>query len=100
MNDAHTDPWADLGLSPDPLPEGILEVLPSLTGDLASEGWQPGAPGHVTAETLRIDASCCREMECPECGHPGMQFHPWHLGGRYKAVAACPLLQCGCEIEC
>jgi hypothetical protein len=98
MNEFHTDPWADLGLCPDPLPPGILEVVPSLTGDLLAAGWQPGAPAHVTAVTLRIDAELCRGLECSECGHKGMQFHPWHLGARYKAVAVYGWLACSCEV--
>jgi hypothetical protein len=53
----------------------------------------------VTAETLAVDAELCREMACPECGHKGMQFHPWHLGQRYKAIADCPLLRCAAEVE-
>jgi hypothetical protein len=55
-----------------------------------AEGFAPGAPGHVTAESVRTDRGLCRRMKCPDCGRRGLEYRPWHRSSRYRVLATCP----------
>jgi hypothetical protein len=76
----------------------ILEVVPSLEGDLLAEGYRPGAPDHVTLDSRAVDDAACADMTCPDCGASSMQYRPYRRGTSYRVVAVCPRL-CGGEVE-
>lgn len=73
-------------LASSPLARDLLESL-------ETDGWQPGAPPQVTAESVAIDKRTCSRLRCPGCRRRGMRYSSWHWGGRYKVVAIC--LHCG-----
>lgn len=50
-----------------------------------------GAPARITAATIKIDREACEEMTCGVCGHTGLDYRPFHMGHRYKAMACCPV---------
>jgi hypothetical protein len=50
-------------------------------------GFTPGAPDHITAEVLALDARAYRR--CPDCGGRGRTFRAYHKGQTYVGLAAC-----------
>jgi hypothetical protein len=57
---------------------------------LLAEGFAPGRPVQVTAESVRTDRGVCRWMRCPGCGRRGLEYRPWNRGERYRDLATCP----------
>jgi len=57
-------------------------------------GYEQGAPSFDAAA---IDGEVCRKNDCPECGHKGLDYEPWHKKGSYRAFAVCP--DCGYREE-
>jgi hypothetical protein len=51
-------------------------------------GWSPGAPGHVTAETLGVDAAVAHGSRCPQCDRP-LEFTRLQKGRHYCGLATC-----------
>jgi hypothetical protein len=92
MLDNDPDIFDMLGLPAEPLPPGLLEIIPGLQERLEAAGWQPGAPPHVTLRSLRIDQTAAHRLACPTCGRKAMNFRPYHKGSRYAALAVC-----GCD---
>jgi hypothetical protein len=75
-----------------PAPRSAVQSAPlhhRLSDALEQLGYEPGAPEHITAATLRIDATTCKRRRC-RCGHRGLDFVPWHRGPSYRATATCP----------
>lgn len=60
------------------------------TEDLRAQGYRPGAPA---AEAAEIDGGVCRAGTCRDCGHAGLEYHPYWRPGSYRAYARCP--RCG-----
>lgn len=56
---------------------------------LQLDGFAPGLPAHVSEETAAIDRRCCRRRRCPECGHRGMEYRPFHRRATYRVLAVC-----------
>jgi hypothetical protein len=75
-----------------------LLIAPSLSEQLAADGWKPGCPARVTPASRRIDAAACRRLPCPHCGCRGLAYRPFYKGGRYRVVAG-PCPGCGSEVE-
>ncbi len=67
----------------------LSDVLTS--GEL--DGYQAGAPrwGHLPG-MLEMDADVCESSTCPHCGHPGLEYRPFHSSSEhsYRAFAVCP----------
>lgn len=68
-------------------------------GLMASEGY---TPAFVEDIGHNIDLQVASEATCDECGHRGMEYHPWlksRPGKRtsYRAWARCP--ECGAAFE-
>jgi hypothetical protein len=57
---------------------------------LISEGWCRGAPDHLSADIVQIDANAAASMKCGNCRRKGLTFQPWHRGRQYAATAECP----------
>lgn len=49
------------------------------------------------SELWTLDAAACREMTCPKCDHPGMDYRPFVRTGSYRVFAVCPA--CGMSTE-
>jgi hypothetical protein len=67
-------------------------VLPDdPTVALISEGWCRGAPEHLSADVVQIDANAAAAMKCGHCRRKGLTFQPWHRGRQYAATGECPV---------
>jgi hypothetical protein len=62
-----------------------LQVLTEALGQL---GYEPGAPKHCREAAL-LDSQAYQEATCPECGHLGLDLHPFRRGRVYKALCSC-----------
>jgi DNA-directed RNA polymerase subunit RPC12/RpoP len=85
------------GSFPHPPPGHVLDCDASLLMCLRLEGYAPGPPPHITAETQMIDSQCAGSTRCPRCGQRGLAYEPWHRGGSYRAIARCT--RCGSTFE-
>jgi hypothetical protein len=72
-------------VAPDALP-----IAPPLPRQWEADGWLPGAPPHVTPETLALDQAAAEEAGCPECRCHDVVLAPYHRGGRFRYAAGCP----------
>jgi hypothetical protein len=61
----------------------------ALQQDLAAQGFTPGAPRHITAQSQAIDQRACRRLVCPACRKRGSAYHPWTDGRSYRCLAVC-----------
>jgi hypothetical protein len=93
----------DFADTADDLPAGFLEfflagvvaddalpIPPSLAQQWEADGWQPGAPPHVTPRTLGLDRAAAEEAGCPDCGCPDVVLDPYHRGESFRYAASCP----------
>lgn len=60
-------------------------------------GYEPGTPPPGPLAGAEIDADVCAHAHCPECGHDGLDYHPFVAPGSYRAFAVCPV--CGAASE-
>jgi len=65
------------------------------SGDL--QGYEPGSPPPGPFMGPEVDAEVCAQAHCPDCGHLGMEYHPFVCPGSYRAFAVCP--KCGSASE-
>jgi hypothetical protein len=75
----------------------LVEVVPGLAETLLAEGWAPGPPPDLRAESLAADLEAAAEMACEHCGTAGLAFAAFPKGRKYRVVATCP--ECGTEVE-
>ena len=63
--------------------EALIELLDS---------YRVGRPTWGLIDGSSIDAQICAESKCNECGHQGMEYHPFVRDDRhsYRAFAVCP----------
>lgn len=56
------------------------------------QGYRMGRPTWGLIDGARIDAQCCAEAECQNCGHKGMDYYPFVRDNpqSYRAFAVCP----------
>jgi hypothetical protein len=73
-------------------------TLDELAEALRGEGYQPGTPPQLSRPARVTDADACRAMRCPGCRHKGMDYHPFHNGRHYRALAACPVCDTAEEV--
>lgn len=61
--------------------------------DLA--GYRPSRPHWGLIDGGSIDAEACAESKCDNCGHQGMEYHPFVRDEprSYRAFMVCP--ECG-----
>jgi len=85
-------PWKDAKVAPpqtqvtpSPSPWTMMQIA------LTQHGWVKRWPAN--REAAEIDYDVCRESECHECGHDGMQYHPFHNGPSYRAFCVCSACQ-------
>ena len=66
--------------------------LAALQAQMYEDGFQPGYPSWGMIDGASIDDEVCRESNCPECGHVGMEHYPFIIAEekRYRSIAACP----------
>jgi hypothetical protein len=65
-------------------------TVEALTQQLRAEGFSPGAPRHVTAQSQAIDAHACRRLRCPACRQRGCAYRPFHNSRcSYRVLACC-----------
>jgi hypothetical protein len=69
----------------------------TLTDTLKAKGFLPGAPKHITVQTLRIDAGVARCTRCEACNHRGLSLLTFNRHGQYRAIGRCA--ECGNEVE-
>lgn len=82
----------------------ITDADRTIFDELKADGYYPGRPvGHGAtekplAEAIASDAEICRQSECSECGHQGLECKP-HINdqGDYRPVSVCP--ECGDAVE-
>lgn len=98
----------DYGLTPDLLARARADLdtlgkarsvttLQNLIDAGVLAGYKPGAPPPGPLGGPEIDAEGCAHAHCPECGHAGMEYHPFIAPGSYRAFAVCPV--CGSAYE-
>jgi hypothetical protein len=66
-----------------------VKTFAALAGRLADEGFEPGAPKHITPRTRAIDSRLCGRRRCPGCRSRGLRHHAYHRGRRYRVLASC-----------
>jgi len=61
----------------------------------ALSGYRQGAPSGGLVDSRSIDWEVCSESKCENCGHQGMEYHPFVRDEppSYRAFAVCP--KCG-----
>ena len=61
-------------------------------------GFIPGAPLHLTPETIQDVEVLVKCMRCPGCGCRSLRMRPFHnLEGRFRVLADCRLCHSGEE---
>ena len=70
-----------------------MGTLADILASGALEGYQPGPPPPGPFNGPDIDRDVCREARCCQCGHAGLEFHPFTRPGSYRAFAVCPSCQ-------
>lgn len=62
-------------------------------------GTPPRPTGGLSVDGAAIDARVCAESKCENCGHQGMEYHPFVRDDphSYRAFAVCP--ECGEAFE-
>jgi len=62
-------------------------------------GYRMGRPHSGLIDGGQIDANICYESSCDNCGHKGMEYHPFvrEEPRSYRAFAVCP--KCGEAFE-
>lgn len=63
---------------------------------LEVEGYQAGHGPRSRLALIdgeAVDQEACRQATCPCCGQQGLEYHPFHKPGSYRAFAVCP--KCG-----
>jgi hypothetical protein len=68
-------------------------TLAALDAQLRAEGFTQGIPPTLAVAALIIDTEAAGALACPCCERPGLAYHPYHQGQRYRGVAVC--LGCG-----
>ncbi len=76
--------------SPVAKPETLAGFVAAASRIAKLFGWLPNPPGHIRAETLRIDERVCRALRCGSCGRRGLIFNPLHRGNAYSVQGVCP----------
>lgn len=66
---------------------------------LYESGYRVGRPTPGMIDGASIDAEICTESKCKNCGHQGMEYHPFVRDEprSYRAFAKCP--ECGNTFE-
>ena len=75
-------------------------TVKALRARLAAQGYQPGLPEHITAQTVAIDRQLVQRSRCQGCKKRGrLSFNPFRHASepRYKIVAVCG--ECGHSTE-
>lgn len=74
-----------------------MKIDMAFVEDLA--GYKPGTPQPGLIDGASIDARVCSESKCDNCGHKGMEYHPFVRDEprSYRAFAVCP--ECGEAFE-
>ena len=62
---------------------------------LLNAGLEPGTPPvRGLGSGSVVDLEACEESRCPDCGHHGLEYHPFYSPVEgYVAIARCP--DCG-----
>jgi len=62
-----------------------------------AQGWRPGLPAHIDAETFAIDARVVKALVCPGCQRRrSMEPVPLKRGAKgYMVLAVCQTPGCG-----
>jgi len=63
---------------------------------LLAQGWRPGLPAHIDADTFAIDARVAKQLVCPGCHKRKMEAVPLKRGAKgYSVLAVCQTPGCG-----
>lgn len=62
---------------------------------LLEDGYRRGAPAEMDLDALAIEVQACRIAQCEECGHMGLEYHPFYrrVPQSRRPIALCPV--CG-----
>jgi hypothetical protein len=72
-----------------------LETVADLEISILAEGFVPGTPPTLKADSRLIDSAMCKRMRCPVCRKAGMNYRPFHKRdrftgqSRYRVLAVC-----------
>jgi Flp pilus assembly pilin Flp len=73
------------------------QTAAAIEQQFAVEGFRPGAPRHITAQSQAIDRLVCRRLKCPACRKRGCDYRPFTDGRAYRVLACCQA--CGAAEE-